>query len=67
MSKGNHTHVQELLPEIKARLAARKAQREVAEHFGFRGKYIVKSLMKRERAKQAKLAALLPWEARTIR
>lgn len=57
MSKGNYTHVQELLPEIEAMLASGKTQREVAEHFGFRDKYVVKSLMKRERAKQRKQEA----------
>ena len=33
-------------------LAAGKTQREVAEHFGFRDKNVVKELVKRERAKQ---------------
>ena len=54
MSKRNYTHVQELLPEIKAMLASGKTQREVSEHFGFRDKYVVKRLMNRERAKQRK-------------
>lgn len=57
MGKGNYTHVQELLPEIEAMLASGKTQREVAEYFGFRDKYVVKRLMKRERTKQAKLEA----------
>ena len=57
MSKRNYTHVQELLPEIEAMLAAGKTQREAAEHFGFRDKYVVKRLMKRERAKQRKQEA----------
>lgn len=57
MSKRNYTHVQELLPKIKAMLAAGKTQREVAEHFGFRDKYVVKRLMNRERAKQRKQEA----------
>ena len=38
-------------------LASGKTQREVAEHFGFRDKYVVKSLVKRERAKQRKREA----------
>ena len=57
MGKGNYTHVQKLLPEIKAMLASGKTQREVAEYFGFRDKYVVKRLVKRERAKQRKLEA----------
>ncbi len=57
MSKRDYTHVQELLPEIEAMLSAGKTQREVAEHFGFRDKYVVKGLVKRERAKQRKQAA----------
>ena len=35
MKKRNYTHVQALLPEIKAMLAEGKTQREVAEHYGF--------------------------------
>ena len=50
MGKRNYTHVEELFPEIEAMLASGKTQREVAEHFEFRDKYVVKSLMKRERA-----------------
>ena len=61
MSKRNYTHVQELLPEIKAMISAGKSQREVAEYFGFRDKYVVKRLLKRERNKQRKLdAGILP-------
>ena len=55
MEKGNYTHVQMLLPEIKAMIKAGKTQREVAEHFGFKDKYVVKRLLKREREKQRKL------------
>lgn len=57
MSKRNYTHVQELFLEIEAMLAAGKTQTEVAEHFGFRDKYVVKELVKRERAKQRKQEA----------
>ena len=57
MRKGNYTHVQELFPEIEAMLTSGKTQREVAEYFGFRDKYVVKRLVKRERAKQRKLEA----------
>lgn len=57
MEKQNYTHVQILLPEIKAMITAGKTQREVAEHFGFKDKYVVKRLLKREREKQRKLEA----------
>ena len=57
MSNRKYTHVQELLPEIETMLAEGKTQREVAEHFEFRDKYVVKSLVKRERAKQRKREA----------
>ena len=57
MGKRNYTHVQALLPEIKAMLAEGKTQREVAEYFGFRDKYVVKKLLNRERAKERKLEA----------
>ena len=57
MSKRNYTHIQEFLAEIERMLRAGKSQREVAEHFGFKDKYVVKGLLKRERRKQRKEAA----------
>ena len=57
MNKRNYTHIQELLPEIKAMLAEGKTQREVAEHYGFKDKYVVKQLLTRERRKLRKLVA----------
>ena len=54
MSKRNYTHIQEFLPEIKEMIAGGKSQREIAEHFGFKDKYVVKELLKRERRKQKK-------------
>ena len=58
MSKRNYTHIQEFLPEIERMLRAGKSQREVAEHFGFKDKYVVKGLLKRERRKQRKAYGL---------
>ena len=61
MGKRNYTHVQALLPEIKAMLAEGKTQREVAEYYGFPDKQVVKKLLERERRKERKLAAgILP-------
>ena len=57
MEKRNYTHVQMLLPEIEAMIAEGKTQREVAEHFGFKDKYVVKRLLKRQREKRRKLEA----------
>ena len=48
MGKRNYTHVQALLPEIKAMIAEGKTQREVAEHYGFQDKQVVKRLLERE-------------------
>lgn len=50
MKGRNYTHVQALLPEIKA-------QREVAEYYGLKDKYVVKQLLIRERRKERKLEA----------
>ena len=42
-------------------ISAGKTQREVAEHFGFKDKYVVKRLLERQREKRRKLAAgILP-------
>lgn len=61
MEKRNYTHIQALLPEIKAMLAEGKTQREVAEHYGLRDKQVVKRLLERERRKERNLeAGILP-------
>ena len=57
MKKRNYTHVQALLPEIRAMLAEGKTQREVAEYYGFPDKQVVKRLLERERRKEYKLEA----------
>ena len=57
MRKRNYTRVQALLPEIRAMLAEGKTQGEVAEHYGFKDKYVVKHLLTRERRKERKLEA----------
>ena len=57
MGKRSYTHTQVLLPEIRAMVASGKTQREIAEHFGFSSKEVVRELLKRERRKEAKLVA----------
>lgn len=57
MSKRAYTHVQILLPEIQAMVAAGQTQREIAEHFGFSSKKVVKKLLERERKKIRKMEA----------
>ena len=55
MSREKYTHVQVLLPKIRAMEATGKTKREIAEHFGLRDKYVVKQLLTRERRKEKKL------------
>ena len=57
MCRQKYTHVQVLLPEIRAMEAAGKTKREIAEHFGLRDKYVVKQLLARERRKEEKIMA----------
>ena len=57
MARKGYTHVQVLLPEIREMVAAGKTQREIAEQFGLRDKYVVKQLLTRERRKEEKIAA----------
>ena len=57
MEKRKYTHVQELLPEIKAMLSEGRSQRGIAEHLGLRDKNVVKDLLKRERRKERKIKA----------
>ena len=61
MSRQKYTHVQVLLPEIRAMEAAGKTKREIAEYFGLRDKNVVKQLLKRERRKEEKkVAGIMP-------
>ena len=61
MEKRNYTHVQVLLPEIKAMLAEGKTQREVAEYYVFHDKQVGKGMHARERRKERTLASgILP-------
>ena len=57
MLKRPYRHVQALLPEIKAMVAAGKTQREIAAHFGLKDNYVVKQHLARERRKEAKIKA----------
>ena len=51
MSKRNYTHIKELLPTIQAMVTEGMTQREIAEHFGFKDKFVVKEALKRARRK----------------
>ena len=52
MSKRNYTHVQSLLPAIQKMVETGMTQREIAEHYGFKDKEVVRELLKRARRKQ---------------
>lgn len=52
MSKRKYTHVKELLPAIQAMVEQGMTQREIAEHYGFESKLVVKKLLERSRKKQ---------------
>ena len=55
MSKRNYTHIKELLPTIQAMVADGMSQREIAEHFGFKDKEVVREALKRERRKKRQI------------
>lgn len=56
-----YTHIKALLPEIKAMVLDGKTQREIAEHYGFKDKEVVREALKRERRLENKAAAgILP-------
>lgn len=57
MCERQYTHMQILLPEIRAMIAEGKSQREIAEHFGFKSKEMVRELLKRERRRERKIAS----------
>ena len=49
MSKRNYTHVKALLPAIQTMVTEGMTQKDIAEHFGFQDKYVVKRALKRAR------------------
>ena len=51
MAKRKYTHVIELLPAIQAMVEQGMTQREIAEHYGFDNKLVVKRLLERSRQK----------------
>ena len=55
MSKRNYTHVKELLPAILAMVEQGMTQREIAEHYGFKDKLVVKKLLERSRKNQTNI------------
>ena len=57
MSKRSYTHIQTILPEIKAMLAKGKSHREIEAFFGLTGDRPVHNLLKRERRKEKKAMA----------
>ena len=60
MSRG-YTKVQGIKEEILKMCTEGKTQREIAEHFGFKDKYVVKEYLKRERRKErAQSYGILP-------
>ena len=52
MSKRKYTHIQSLLPKIKALVAAGMSQREIADRLGLENKRVIKDLLYRERNRQ---------------
>lgn len=57
MPKREYTHVQSLLPEIKAMIESGKSHREIEEFLGLSGDRPVHNLLKRERRKEKQIAA----------
>ena len=58
MPKRNYTHIKELLPAIHAMVAEGMSQREIAGHFGFKDKEVVREALKRERRKKRQIPKL---------
>ena len=52
MKKRRYTHIKELVPAIKAMVAEGMTQREIADHYGFKDKEVVREALKRDRRKE---------------
>ena len=55
MSKQNYTYIKELLSTIHTMVADGMSQREIAEHFGFKDKKIVREVFMRERGNKQQM------------
>ena len=51
-NKRQYTHIQAMEAEIAQMHAEGKAQREIADYYGFKDKYVVKGYLRRQRKKQ---------------
>jgi len=51
-NKRQYTHIQALDAEITQMWSEGKTQREIADYYGFKDKYVVKRYLKRQRKKQ---------------
>lgn len=51
-AKNGYTHIKKLEREVLEQLASGSTQREVAEHFGFKSKSVVKAFVKRHNKRQ---------------
>lgn len=52
MTKRKYTHIQALLPAIKAMAARGKTHQEIAAYYGFSEKRVIKDLLYREKNKE---------------
>jgi len=55
-----YTHIKAMEPEIRQMKEEGKTSREIAEHFGFKDKYVVKQLISRENRNKRKAQAGIP-------
>jgi transposase len=55
IEKRDYTQIQKLEKEVLELLSNGKTQREVAEHFGFKDKYVVKTFVRRHNKQQKEL------------
>ena len=61
MSKRKYTRIGRVQKEVLELFAQGKTQREVAEHFGFTDKRVVKEFVRRQRRKEERMkAGILP-------
>jgi hypothetical protein len=55
--KGMKHYGAEILEDVKAMRAAGKTHREIAEHYEFKDKFVIKGLLRRDRKKEARISA----------
>ncbi len=66
--KSNYGLVKQYEEEIEVMIAEGKTQKEIADHYGFKDRYVIKEFLKRKRRRQRKIeqGIIIPRQGRPL-